>query len=109
MTTCDPTTLCIIQRVEYNYPARCERCRTWEEPGTPMLIMICSCGCGAIKQSCLRCPLGYIPACVGKMLCQPSGISRLQEKKLWEKENAGGKKDYVERRFMGVSEPDIEE
>ena len=83
------TSVADIQLVEYNVAVWCERCKICLKPGTPVLRMICSCGCGVFKENCTRCPFGFVPAC-------------LQKQRRREEEPCV-KKKYIERKFMSDS------
>lgn len=87
------TTVCLIQIIESNVGVLCERCNVCCTPGRTIVRMVCSCGCGALKQVCSRCPLGFIPRCIQEE-------KKRQEEKKQEKQEEEEKKAYKERKFM---------
>ena len=48
-------TECVVQCVVYRSYIQCEECNLYIEPQNKCVRIVCSCGCGGVKQSCYCC------------------------------------------------------
>ena len=51
-------TECVVQTIVYISYIKCMRCHMYIEPQTKCVRIVCSCGCGCVKQLCNCCSLG---------------------------------------------------
>ena len=51
-------TECVVQCVVYRSYIQCEECNLYIEPQNKCVRIVCSCGCGCVKQLCNCCSLG---------------------------------------------------
>ena len=56
-------TECVVQTIVYISYIECEECHLYIEPQTKCVRVVCSCGCGGVKQLCYCCC-----SIVGKLL-----------------------------------------
>ena len=48
-------TECVVQTIVYISYIECEECHLYIEPQTKCVRVVCSCGCGGVKQLCYCC------------------------------------------------------
>ena len=89
------STECIVQTTIYIAHVKCMRCHMYIEPQTKCVRIVCSCGCGCVKQLCNCCSLGItsLHDCMNKR--------KKNEKEEEEKfiNQLCKEKQYMERKF----------
>ena len=64
----DVFTECVVQTIVYVGHTQCNRCNMYIEPQTKCIRVVCSCGCGVVKQLCSCCssPITSLHGCLNK-------------------------------------------
>ena len=88
-------TECVVQTIVYISYIECEECHLYIEPQTKCVRVVCSCGCGGVKQLCNCCC-----SIVGKLL----HVCKREEEKEERKEfidQVCRERQYMLRKFNG--------
>ena len=89
-------TECVVQTIVYISYIECEECHLYIEPQTKCVRVVCSCGCGGVKQLCICCC-----SIVGKLL----HVCKREEKEKEEKkefiDQVCRERQYMLRKFNG--------
>ena len=57
ITKMEVTAECVVQTMVYIAYVKCMRCHMYIEPQTKCVRIVCSCGCGCVRQLCSCCSL----------------------------------------------------
>ena len=88
-------TECVVQTIVYISYIECEECHLYIEPQTKCVRVVCSCGCGGVKQLCYCCC-----SIVGKLLHVCKREKEKEEKKEFI-DQVCRERQYMLRKFNG--------
>ena len=88
-------TECVVQTIVYISYIECEECHLYIEPQTKCVRVVCSCGCGGVKQLCYCCC-----SIVGKLLHVCKREKEKEERKEFI-DQVCRERQYMLRKFNG--------
>ena len=88
-------TECVVQTIVYRSYIECGECHLYIEPQTKCVRVVCSCGCGGVKQLCYCCC-----SIVGKLLHVCKREKEKEERKEFI-DQVCRERQYMLRKFNG--------